>query len=572
MYLRKNYRKDTGRTYLSIVHGYRNELGKSTSKTIKSIGYLDDLEKEYDDPIAHFTEVAKQMDEERNAGKTYDFSVPKDANVDKNSVNRKNYGHVVFSNVYHELELDRFLKNKRRHENFEFNTDSIMRLLVFSRLLYPDSKKGTFEMRGKFFDNFKFSLDDVYHCLTHFDAIGISAQRHIHEMITAKYGRDMELVYYDVTNYYFESDIQDDLKRRGAEKNHRPDPIVQVGLAMDKQGIPITYRQFPGNTHDSETLMPALKEVKKTFNAGRIIVVADKGLNCGDNIAYNLALGDGYIYSKSVRGADKEVKAYVLDEEGYEYIGKSYKKKSRVTPTEINVTKEQIGKKKKKKKVSIDQKQIVFYSEKYAARSKHKRDESVAKARELICDPSKYRKATSYGVAGYIVGIKYDDDGVIITPKEQLYIDEEKIREDAKWDGYYLIVTSELDAPDEHIIDTYQGLWRIEESFKVTKSILHTRPMFVWTQAHINAHLLICFIALVIARIVEIKLGRKYGIERIVETLRAVECSRIDQNYFLFDYADDITEDMNAVFGTDFGKKIMPLKKIRKNLGMAKKG
>jgi transposase len=428
-------------------------------------------------------------------------------------------------------------------------------------------------MRGKFFDNFNFSLDDIYNCLTHFDAISIDTQRHIHEMITQKYGRDMELVYYDVTNYYFESDIQDDLKKRGAEKNHRPDPMVQVGLAMDKQGIPITYRQFPGNTHDSETLMPALKEVKKTFNAGRIIVVADKGLNCGDNIAYNTVLGDGYIYSKSIRGADKEVKAYVLDEAGYEHIGENYKKKSRVTPTEINVTKEQVGKKKKKTKVAIDQKQIVFYSEKYAARTRHKRDEAVAKANELIKNPSKYRKATSYGVANYIVGIKYDSDtGEVITPKENLYIDDAKIREEAQWDGYYLIVTSELDAADEQIIDTYQGLWRIEESFKVTKSILKTRPMFVWTEPHINAHLLICFIALVIARIVELKLKRKYPIERIVETLRSVECSRIEQNYFLFDYADEVTEDMNAVFETDFGKKVMPLKEIRKKLGLAKKG
>ncbi|MDR1293272.1 MAG: IS1634 family transposase, partial [Clostridiales Family XIII bacterium] len=346
-----------------------------------------------------------------------------------------------------------------------------------------------------------------------------------------------------------------------------------MGLLIDRQGLPISYRLFPGNTHDSQTLMPVLTEVKKKFGVKRIIAVADKGLNSGDNIAYNMILGDGYIYSKSVRGAGKEFKEWILDEAGYRTVTGKYKMKSKVFPDAPNwVTVGKSGKKNKKKNVPIEQKWVVFYSEKYAVRAKYKREEAIAKAIKMIENPSKYRNTFDYGAAGYIENIKIDKEtGEISNVDDILILDKEKIAEEEKYDGYYAIVTSELDEPDEHIIDTYRGLWRIEESFKVTKSTLKSRPVYLSTEEHINAHFLICFIALLIARITELRLGGKYTIAQITETLRKVECSNIDQNLWLFDYTDDVTDDMNAVFGTDFGQKVMSLKNIRKNLGMAKK-
>lgn len=573
MYLKKSLNKKTGRTYLTIVHGYRDQSGKSRTKTIKSIGYLDELKKKYKDPIEHFTKVAKQMDKEKSNDDYLTIKIRFDAKVEKNNANRKNYGHIVFSKIYHELQLDRFLNNKQRHEKFKFNSNSIMKVMAFARLLYPCSKKATVEIKDRFFDKADFDLDDVYDCLTHFDKIAVEAQKFIHEQIVKQYKRKTDLIYYDVTNYYFEIDRPDDFRKKGYSKEHVPNPIVQMGLALDRQGIPISYRLFEGNTHDSQTLMPTLKEIKKQYQTERIIVVADKGLNSGDNIAFNTVLGDGYVYSQSVRGASEDFKSYVLDDKGYTWIGKDYKRKSRVIPTDINVT---IGKykngKNKKRKFQIDQKQVIFYSRKYAERSKKQRETIIKKAIDLIANPSKYQKATSYGAADYIANIEFDKTtGEVLKTGKKLYLDQEKIKQDEQLDGYYAIVTSELDESDDNVIEMYRGLWKIEESFKITKSNLDARPVYLSRKDHINAHFLICFIALVIARIVEIRLGNKYTIEKILKTLRKVSCSHMDANHYLFDYADEVTDNINDVFNLNIGQKVMTLGEIRKNFGMVKK-
>ena len=573
MYLKKCVSKKTGRTYLQIVHGYRDQNGKPKAKVIKSVGYLDQLQKIYDDPIAHFKEVAKAMTEEATKEKNIEFQIPLEAQVERGNSNRKNYGHIVFSKIYHELEIDRFLDNKRRHESFKFNSEAIMRLLLFGRLLYPRSKLGTFEIRDRFFDNFKFTIDDIYECLSHYDEIATSLQHFLHEKVVEQYKRDTSLVYYDVTNYYFETDKEDEYRRKGAGKDKRGKPIVQMGLVLDRNSIPVTYNIFAGNTHDSQTLMPVMKEIRKKYNVGRIIVVADKALNSGDNIAFNTVLGDGYIFSKSVKGADADFKKYALKESGYEAgKEKEYKRKSRVIPVKIDVTITGHGKSKKTKKVVIDQKQVIIYSEKYAKRSKFKREQLLAKAVDLIENPSKYRKTIAHGAASYINNLQFDKKtGEVLDTGKSLSLNLEKIKEEEKFDGYYAIVTSELDMPDDSILEAYHGLWRIEEAFKITKSTLDARPIFLRTQRHINAHFLICFLALLISRLTEIRLGDKYNIDKIIDTLRQVECSHISQNYYLFDFANEVTDNINSAFGLNIGKKVMSLGDIKKNLGLAKK-
>ncbi len=346
-----------------------------------------------------------------------------------------------------------------------------------------------------------------------------------------------------------------------------------MGLLLDKLGLPIAYKLFPGNTHDSQTLLPILKDVKKELGVRRIISVADKGINCGDNIAFSTVLGDGYIYSKSVRGASEEFKKWVLDETGYRKLSDKYKIKSMLVPdAKINVSVEQIGKRKKTKKEKVEQKWVAFYSEKYAIRAKHKRDETIAKAISMIENPAKYKKAFDYGAAGYIKNLKIDKDtGEVLNLKSNLSLDIQKIEEEEKYDGYYALVTSEMDDSDEHIIEMYRGLWRIEESFKVTKSVLETRPIYLRTSEHINAHFLTCFIALLIGRITEMRLGRKYNIAKITETLREVSCTNEEQNIWLFNFADEVTDEFNNTFGTNFGLKRMTLKEIKNNFARTKK-
>jgi len=485
VFLRKVTNKKTGRTYLSIVHNYWDKNTKTTRAVIiKSLGYLDELEKEYDDPISYFTAVAKNMEEQRLADNTpVTITFSKNELISSNSVNRKNFGYAALSKIYHELEIDKFLRNRQRHSNEDYDANAIMKLLVFSRLLYPASKKKTFENKDMFFDKFDFSLDDVYRSLTLFNKHSDALQLWLHERVKSKFSRNTDLVYYDVTNYYFEIDKQDELRKKGVSKEHRPDPIVQMGLFMDTNGIPITYKLFPGNLPDKSTLIPALSNIQKEYSLGRIVVIADKGLTTGDNIWYILSAKNGYVLSYSVRGADKSFQDYVLDDNGYINKGNGFKIKSRLYPREIQVTSRN-GKKLKK---VVDEKQVVFYSPDYAKKAKQERAAVLAKAKDLINNPAKYNKSTSYGAAKYVKNLIFDEvtGEVSENVRQRLAFDEEKLCEEEKFDGFYAIVTSEYNESNEKIIEMYRGLWKIEESFKVTKSDFESRSgIFVIERAY----------------------------------------------------------------------------------------
>lgn len=570
MFLRKSTNKKNGRTYLSIVHSYWNADEKKTRSTvIKSIGYLDELEEEYDDPIAFFTKEAKRMEEKRlleNAN--LNFSIPKNIVIATDTTNRKNFGYTAISKIYHELGIHTFLTNRQRHTKEAYDADIIMKMLAFSRLLAPASKKKSYEDRMRFFEKDNYSLDDLYRSLTFFSKHKAALQLWINDKIKSLYGRDTTLVYYDVTNYYFETDKTDDLKKKGISKEHRPNPIVQMGLFMDNKGIPITYELFPGNTNDCMTYRPNLSRIKHDYGLGKVVVVADKGMTTGDNIWYTLSAGDGYVFSMSVRNADKEIKDYVLDENGYEWLGSEYKRKSRLCPRTILVTTVN-GKKMRK---TVDEKQVVFYSEKYDKRAKAERATAIAKAQDLIANPGKYTRATSYGAAGYVKNIDFDKEtGEILNPGKVLELDWNKLREEEALDGYYVIVTSEYKESSDRIIDMYRGLWKIEESFRVTKSDLEARPVYVSREDHIQSHFLICFVALVIARILEMKTEHKYSITKMLESLNKAECTHIQQNYYLFDYYDEVLETIGNKLGLDFSKQILSLGDIKKILGSTKK-
>ena len=571
MFLKKTPTSN-GRIRLSIVDGYYDKTTKKTKhKVVESLGFLDELEKQYDDPIDYFNKRAAILNKEKQEQKApINFTFYDSDRLCVGDDFRKNFGYVALSKIYHELGINTFLINRQRHTKEEYDANTIMKMLVYSRLIAPASKKSSFDNREMFFEKTDYSLDDVYRCLSFLNKHKNNLQIWLNDKIKENYKRDTSLIYYDVTNYYFETDEQDDFKRKGVSKEHRPNPIIQMGLFMDINGLPITYELFSGNTNDCLTYRPNFSRIKKEFNLGRVISVADKGMTTGDNIWYtiNTPSKDGYVFSMSVRGADKEMKAFVLNDDGYEWLGDEYKRKSRRYPRTIQVTSNS-GKKLKK---IVHEKQVVFWSEKYAERSKADRAATIAKAQDLAKNPGSYTRATSYGAAKYVKKIDYDKDtGEILTASSLLELNEERLREEEALDGYYIILTSEMDKSDDEIIDIYRGLWRIEESFKVTKSELEARPVYVWTRDHIEAHFLTCFVALTIARILEMKLERKYSIGKLLDTLSRSQCSQLQQNYYVFDYYDDILKDIGKAMDIDFAKRIRTLGEIKKVLAYTKK-
>jgi len=577
--LKQSRRKD-GRVYLSIEKAYRDQDGRPRSKTVRSLGWLDVLEKEYDDPVAHFREVARQMTEEEQELNRLTLSIEMDEELVPDSNGRKNFGYAGILKIFHELELDRFFRNKARHEKFKYNTNSIMILLVVSRLLSPGSKKKAYEEKDRYFERFDFSLQDVYRSLSHFSAIAKELQRYLNTQITEKYGRNTRTVYYDVTNFYFEIDEPDELRRYGLSKEGRRDPIVQMGLAIDAEGIPLHYDLFPGNTVDKATFRPVVGEIRRNYGTGKIIVVADKGIITGDNIYYLLGNEkgknfNGYVFSFSVRGGTNDFKEYVLTQEGYVGAdGKAatedcdFKMKSRRIAREINVT----TKNGKKSKKTIYEKQVVFWGRKYANKARAEREEVLRKSCDLVANPQRYLRATSYGAVKYVQNVKYDEKtGEILDYKDHPTLDLEKIAEEERYDGYYAIVTSELEMSAWEVIETYRGLWQIEETFRITKGVLETRPIYLTLEDHINAHFLTCFIALTVLRILEKKTGHNYSAARIVECLNAISCSHEQKNVYLFDYRSEISDAIGAALGIDFSKKRLRLGDIKKHLAHAKK-
>ena len=569
MYLKKSKNYKTGRTQLSAVQGYR-ENGKAKSKTIKTFGYLDILEKEYADPILHFTEIVRQMDEERKADiSRTQITINPAKSLNLNEDSRKNFGYTAFSKIYHELDIQEFFRSRQRSAKVDYNLNSIFKLLVFTRLLNPASKRSSYEDFSKTFERTDFSLDDLYRSLDFFRKYQKDLQIWIHEHIQSSYGRDTSLVYYDVTNYYFESDKTDEMKMRGLSKENRKDPIIQMGLFMDTNGIPITYGLFPGNTLDKQTLQPMMENIAENYNIGRAIVVADRGMITGDNIANILAQGNGYILSYSIRSSDNEFKKYVLDESKYDKYDNGFKIKARIAPREIWITNRETG---KKKKYVVDEKHVVFYSPEYAERTRHERESALEKARKYISNPALYTSALNYGAAKYVDNITYDKETGEILPKEgkKLRLNSELIAEEEKFDGYYAIVSSEHRMGKHQILDIYRGLWKIEESFKITKTDLRTRPVYLSKDDHIRAHFLICFVSLVIARILEYRLNGKYCVTEILESLRKCECSKLEENIYLFNYYDDVLKDLGEKLGIDYSKKYMRLNEIKKILAGTK--
>ncbi len=568
MYLQKGI--SNGRFYLSIVEGYRDPVTKKVRhKTIKSLGYLTELEKVYPDPVAHFkAEIDKMNKKAALENQPVVINIDLKENLKGSTANRKNIGYGALSSIYHELGLHSFFYNSARSFKAKFNMNNIMKLLIYSRILTPASKKKTYEEKDRYFENTDFSLDDLYRCLTQVITFKDRLHLHLHWQMKNKFDRNTELVYYDVTNYYFEIDKQDEMRKKGVSKEHRPDPIIQMGLLVDTKGIPILYELFPGNTNDCETLMPVLDKVKEDFEIGRTIIVGDKGINTADNIAFSLTRGDGYVYSQTVRGGNKELKNYILDESGYRQIGEDYKIKSRLYPREIAVSNAKGG----RSKVRIDEKQVVFYSADYDRKAKADRKPALMKARDLVKNPSRYNKAISYGAAKYVKNLVFDPKtGEAMTTKQRPVFDEAKLCEEEKFDGYYALVTSEWRKKDEEIVEIYRGLWRIEEAFKVTKSDLEARPVYLSRNDHIQAHFLICFVALVIVRLLALKLDNQYAITKIIESLNKASGTFLENNWYVFNHNDEITKAITKKIGVDLSRKYLGLGEIKKILGATKK-
>ena len=600
MYLYKQKLKD-GDIYLAIKEKYYIPKKGTRERTIEKIGRLSVLRQSMDDPLAYYTQYARDLTEKSKAEKMRTITIDSSQTLSVGTNDTRNVGYGILKELYKQLELDKFWNWKTRGKKTKFSTERIFRLLTFSRALNPGSKKYTLENKEFFFEPFDgFSLDDIYHALDIIAENQESLQKWIFEHSKNICGRDVSVSYFDCTNFYFDigrPDVDDldeegrpvdkegnpapaKYRKRGPEKNHRPDPIVGMGLLMDRNGIPVAYDLFPGNESEKVHMRPIISRVKRQYDGCRIIYVADRGLNTSDNIYWLNGDNqgednqrDGYVYGQSVRGADAEFKAWVLSgnyeitkikDGGREIL---FQHKSRIYPKELHVNVTKPGcKKPSKKTVRVDQKQMAYYSEKYAKKQKADREAMVARAQDLIRNPKKYDRITSKGSAAYVKNIAFDKNTGEIIDGKTLELDMDRIREEEKYDGYYSIVTSELNMSDCEMREAYRGLARIEDSFKVTKTCFESRPVYVWLNEHIDAHFSTCFLALVLIRLLEQKLGNKYSAAQILRSLKKYNCTHLDANNWQFTYYDEVLDACGKAFDMKLNDKYKTQQQIQRLL------
>ena len=595
-----------GKIYLSFVQGYRDENGKVKQRTIQKLGYLDDLKKEFKDPISHFKEIAKQKTKDEVT--EYTIKNLNSKTID-NGNSTKNLGYIIFKKIYNELNISSFLNDKNKKLKINYSLNDIFKLLVFSRILFPDSKLATYNNKEMFFDTFNFSEQDMYRSFDYLSSYKDELLTLLWNNTKESYNRDTSITYYDTTNYYFEisyndEDILDEngkiikkgQRKKGPSKEHRKTPIIQMGLLMDKNAIPMYYDLFPGNESEKLQMRPTLKKTKAKFGINRTIIVADRGQNTSDNTVFiagknddNHTNHDGYVYGQSILGADKEFKEWALKQDdfiydkmydesgklitykevikdengkiiGYEEKPAIFKHKSRIYAKKVQI------KKNGKRNVTyqIYQKQMIYYSKKYADRQKHLREVAIEKAKDLIKNPAKYTQATSYGCTKYINNISFDEETGEIKEGKNLSLKLDKIKEEEKYDGYYSIVTSEKNLTDKEIRDIYKGLWKIEETFKITKSELETRPVYVWTDESIEAHFLSCFVSLFLIRLLEQKLNKKYSNSYVIESLRNYNSTNIEHDIYIQNFRNDVIQDLEQAFNIDLSRKYLTLSEIKK--------
>ena len=542
-----------------LVQGYRDKENRVKHRKVKLYGFLSELEKEDPNILETHKREAKTIPNEAYHQEiTISIAQLKEKKGEKPLIN---YGHIFLESIYNQLSISRFIESYQRDQAFKYDLDHILKLLVFSRALNPESKKKTFEKKGNYFFELKdFSLDDIYRSLDHLTSLKDDLMIHLNDELKTQGLRDASLVFYDVTNYYFESVEFDGFRERGVSKENKETGIIQMGLFIDNNGLPITYELFPGNTHDLATMRPILEKIKKQFNLGKLTIVADKGNNSASNLAMIESYGDDYIIAQRIRNRGNTYSNIVLDQEDYVYnADQTFKYKLVSFDKEVKLDDGSI-------KV-IPEHLMCFWSKDEEFYQRAKRGLLEDKIDKFIKEPSLLNASNSFGIKKYFKKVKIDKKtGEVLKGRDVYLFNQDKYERDLALDGYYTIVTNNLELHPFDIIKHYRQLSKIEESFKVTKTDLEGRPVYVWKEAHIKGHFLTCYLALLFYRILQLKLDNKYPVHQIKEALNSANSVYLGKGIYLNLDQNNIFRSLEKAFGVSFNYDYMTIEQMRKQI------
>ena len=570
-YLRKENKKNG--TYLQMYESHWDKEKKQPrSKSVMAFGYVHELiSDEIPNPIAYYTDFVAKKNKERAAAFAEDtrpraFASPVEYNL----------GHFLLHTLLEELNVKEVIDILAAQMRFQFHIYDMVAQLIFSRIIYPCSKSKTVSsVFPHLYNSSPISEDQVYDGLSF---IGGSYKKYIelfNHCYEQHYQRDFSNVFFDCTNYYFEIDLPYEDKQKGPSKENRHDPIIGQALLLDADLVPVAMQMYPGNESEKPYIRKVIEEMKSRYNvSGKTVQVADKGLNCARNIyAAVKEANDGYIFSKSIHGrnlSEKEKKWLLLENE--QNIWKDYRDKAGNLLYRLKSCVDSFSYQFKEidpetgrdvvKTFSVKEKRIVSYNPALAKKQKAEIQKMADKAanyaaykamtREDLGDSAKYVKITNK-----------DKNGKRITPV--IGINKEKVNEDLKYAGYNLMVTSELDMEPLQIYQTYHSLWKIEESFRITKSYLDARPVYVHKKETIYGHFLICYLSLFLLRVLEIKVFKNqinsYDLIDFIRDFRVV--NKGDGSYINISRNQTVNEKVKKATGlTNLGALFLTEKEI----------
>ena len=541
-----------------ISKGYVNDKGVSTSVIIRKLGTLKDLLPEHgptrDDVMVWAKEQArietlkyKREKEEKQIKLTFHADRPLD--YDKQVFYRG--GYLFLQSIYYQLQINKICRKLKQKHKFKYDINAILSDMIYARILEPRSKRSSYKAASEFLEKPSYKLHDVYRAL---DVLGAECdliQAELYKNSHFLGARNDKVLYYDCSNYYFEIEQEDGNKKYGKSKEHRPNPIIQMGLFMDGDGIPLAFSTFAGNANEQTSLKPLEKKILGEFGCQKFIYCSDAGLGSESIREYNHMRERAYIVTQSIKKLKKEEKEWALDPQGF-------KKVSDDTPVDITKLnsndKSLYYKDEPYTTKKLHQRLIITYSPKYAAYQRTIRDKQVERAQKMLDsgntkknrknpnDPARFIEKTAVTPEGEAADIKYS-------------LDENKITEETLYDGLYAVCTDLLDDNVADILKVSEGRWQIEECFRIMKTDFSARPVYLQDENRIQAHFLICFLALTIYRFLEKKMDLKYTCEELLETLKAINFAEIqEQGYIPLYKREAITDDLHEACGfrTDY--------------------
>lgn len=541
-----------------IAKSYAKANGSTTSTIVRKLGTLDQLIVEHgptrDDVLAWAKNEVKMETEKYKKEKEaktvlIPFHADRQLDYDKQTLYRGGYLFPQF--IYYQLQLHKVCRKLKTKYKFKYDINAILSDLIYARILEPSSKRSSFKVASEFLEKPSYELHDVYRALdvlgSECDLIQSEVYKNSHFLGT----RNDKVLYYDCSNYYFEIEQEDGSKKYGKSKEHRPNPIIQMGLFMDGDGIPLAFSLFPGNANEQTSLKPLEKKVLGEFGCQKFIYCSDAGLASEDIRAFNHMGERSYIVTQSIKKLKKEEKEWALNKQGFKRVSDD-------TPVDISkLPEDDTGLYYKDEPYTtkkLHQRLIITYSPKYALYQKSIREKQVERAQKMLdSGNTKKNRKNPNDPARFIGTTAATKDGEIADI--QHYLDESKIEDEARYDGLYAVCTDLLDDEVSEILKVSEGRWQIEECFRIMKTDFSARPVYLQNENRIKAHFLICFLALTIYRFLEKKLNSKYTCEELLDVLKAMNFVEVQEQGFVPTYKrDSITDALHDACGfrTDY--------------------